>query len=894
MKPEKLILSAWGPYKDRVEVDFTRLKDRGLFLITGPTGAGKTTIFDGITYVLYGSMSGEMREKNSVRSDFAAEDTATYAELWMQHGGKAYHIIRNPEYLRPRRKKGGGGAYTREKERAVLYLPDGSVVEGSTEVNRRIQEILALDYRQFKQVSMIAQGEFARLLGAPPAEKTRIFRELFSTALYDRFAGILKSRSGELYRQVTECRSRMEEDVHMLRAEERGYEELAELTKGNTQGNTQGNTKGNTQGNTQGITLAYDRILANLTGLLQELSRELDRAEKYYTACEKEAAARAERIHMAGQMNEKLHKLRELQRQQKKLADRKEEMELLEDRLRQGRKAAGLMEDHIKAENARQQQASMEQRLREEKQELEVCMGREREWESCCNGKIRDEIREAYGRAAVCEERRGLLKEANRQLMAKQEELGRLQEQYLQQEEAAAVRKKEFEAADQAYKRAAAGIVARQVREGEPCPVCGSLSHPRIAETAEGIPDEKGLQSLRKNYEREQKRLMEIHGRAAACQGEAAACLKRKEELEGQAQESVEELERTPEGVRHILAEMSREDYESAVSRYEALRAQIKEKQDRIRKGEEELRIREETGQRLGAVFAEGCREAGFGSVEAFERAVLPVSEMERMEKACKDYHAQLRAAEELTGHLLQETQGQEEADLEALRKDLKEQQKEKQKALDNLQEKNHRLQEFRRIRASLQEKQRRLEELSRQYGLVKDLDNMASGNNPRRLVFEQYVLAGYFEEILRAANLRLDRMTGGRYELSRLEEVSDGRSKDNLEMRILDYYTGKYRSVRTLSGGEAFKASLSLALGMSDVIQGYSGGIRVDTLFIDEGFGALDSESLEQACQTLMSLAEKDRLIGIISHVPELAEKIQKQIVITRTNTGSRVEVSG
>ena len=166
----------------------------------------------------------------------------------------------------------------------------------------------------------------------------------------------------------------------------------------------------------------------------------------------------------------------------------------------------------------------------------------------------------------------------------------------------------------------------------------------------------------------------------------------------------------------------------------------------------------------------------------------------------------------------------------------------------------------------------------------------MACGNNGKRLVFEQYVLAGYFEEILRAANLRLSKMSGGRYELSRLGEISDGRSKDNLEIQVFDYYTGKYRSVKTLSGGESFKASLALALGMSDVVQGYSGGIRVDTLFIDEGFGAL--ESIEQACQTLLSLVEKDRLIGIISHVPELSEKIEKQIIVSKTKAGSGVRL--
>lgn len=178
------------------------------------------------------------------------------------------------------------------------------------------------------------------------------------------------------------------------------------------------------------------------------------------------------------------------------------------------------------------------------------------------------------------------------------------------------------------------------------------------------------------------------------------------------------------------------------------------------------------------------------------------------------------------------------------------------------------------------------------QYSLYKRLDDAANGNNKKRLVFEQYVLAAYFEEILMAANLRLETMSGGRYRLRRVQEVGDGRSKDSLDMEVMDYYTGKYRSVKTLSGGESFKASLALALGMSDVIQAGSGGIRVETLFVDEGFGSLDGESLEQACETLESLVEKDRLIGLISHVPELSEKISSQIRIYKTNAGSRAEV--
>ena len=216
MKPITLTLCGWGPFRDKQTVDFTKVSEKGIFLITGQTGAGKTTIFDGITYALYGSMSGEIREKNSVRSDFADADTPTYAELTMMHNGLLYQIYRNPEYMRPKKRKNGGQAMTKEREKAVLTLPDGSVMEGSGEVTRKIQEILRLDYRQFKQISMIAQGEFARLLTASPGEKTRIFREIFDTALYDRFASVLRDEANTLYKEVMEYRHRMDEDVRQF------------------------------------------------------------------------------------------------------------------------------------------------------------------------------------------------------------------------------------------------------------------------------------------------------------------------------------------------------------------------------------------------------------------------------------------------------------------------------------------------------------------------------------------------------------------------------------------------------------------------------------------------------------------------------------------------------
>lgn len=871
MKPEKLILSGWGPYKDKIEIDFTGLEDRGLFLITGATGAGKTTIFDAITYALYGNMSGETREKNSVRSDFADGDTATFAELTMQHGGKEYRIVRNPEYMRPKRKRGGKKDYTKEKEHAVLYFPDGSAIEGSSEVNRKIQEILVLDYRQFKQISMIAQGEFARLLTASPAEKTRIFRELFSTSVYDRFAGILKNRSGELYRQVMECKNRMEEDLHMLRTDEkRDGGELLRQEAGEGRN--------------------YAQIIEELEEAAKAARDGLAVAEKKYSACEKEVVALTEAITSAEQMNEKLQKLSALKERQKDLKANKKAVNEMELELKTARTAAALKEDYVNLKNADDLLSAMKEKAKQRRKELDAYREKEKEIRPYYEKK--EGITEAYELMSACGETGRRLKEMNARLEKKQKELCKLREQYVKQEEAAEKRKQEFETADMAYKRAVVGIAARQLRAGEPCPVCGSLTHPHAAAAAKEVPDEEGLRKLQKIYEQERERLMDIHGRTGICQGEETELTTRQKELDGQAREYREQAERIGEGIRQVIEGMSREAYEKILNDYRRMKAQTEEKQSQLAGEEGELEKQEEKKKLLEETFAQKYREAGFRSLKAYEESLRQEKSLEKMEKQIKDYYAELQQQENLISHLKEETKGRQISDVEGLKEQLKEKNARKQQALAALNESNHRQQEMKKVLKSLKDKEKQLTALSREYGIVKDLDNMASGNNARRLVFEQYVLAGYFEEILLAANLRLAKMTDGRYELSRMQEISDGRTKDNLEMQVFDYYTGKYRSVKTLSGGEAFKTSLALALGMSDVVQGYSGGIRVDTLFIDEGFGALDSESLDQACRTLMSLVEKDRLIGIISHVPELSEKIEKQIIITKTNVGSRVKV--
>ncbi len=865
MKPEKLVLSGWGPYKGRIEIDFAGLQDRGLLLITGPTGAGKTTLFDAVTYALYGNMSGEVREKNSVRSDFAEEEMATFVELSMQHGGRKYRIERNPEYMRPKKKKGGKSGFTKEKERARLYLPDGCVVEGVSEVNRKMQEILVLDYRQFKQISMIAQGEFARLLTASPSEKTKIFREIFSTSVYDRFAAILRSRSGELYRQVMEYRHRMEEDVHMLRME--GQEPWPEEEAWN-----------------------FREVLSWLELKEGEYKVRLAEAEKRHGDLDREILRLSEHIAEAEKVNVKLARMEALKKEKDGLKEKKSEIREAEKELKNARQAEALKEPYLHMEHAASLLEDRKDRVRKGKEELGVISGKEKELRPYY--ERREAVREGYRITAGYEESRKGLEEARRALAVKQEELETLQVSYLGQEETAGERKRAYESADLAYKRAVVGIAAKQVREGEPCPVCGSREHPHVAETDSGVPDEESLRKLKKAYEKEQKRLMEIHGAAAACRAQAAACEEQKKAWEGKEKDYGRKKKKLSPTIRSVTEDMKEEVFEELVSEYQRLQARQKEKAKGLEEEEAAFAAQKMKKEELEAAFSCQYKEAGFGSIEKYKKALRRPKEMEELEMKIREFHKKQQELESLLGHLKEETKGKKAEDTSAQKKELETKKQEKQQALKLLNECSHSLRQAKKIEKSLKEREKKHGELLQEYGIVKDLDNMASGNNGKRLVFEQYVLAGYFEEILRAANIRLAKMTGGRYELSRLEEISDGRTKDNLEIRVLDYYTGKYRSVKTLSGGESFKASLALALGMSDVVQSYSGGIRVDTLFIDEGFGALDGESLEQACQTLMSLVEKDRLIGIISHVPELSEKIEKQIVVTKTNLGSNVRI--
>lgn len=884
MRPLYLTISGWGPYKDLVEIDFEKIQKTGLFLITGPTGAGKTTIFDAISYALYGNLSGDMREKGTVRSDFAGADVQTFVKLRMEHGGKVYNIERNPEYMRPKKRKSGGTEYTKEKENAILIYPDGKAVEGIKEVNAKLLDILVLDYNQFKQISMLAQGQFSKLLNASPKEKVAIFREIFGTHIYDRFTVILRSKVRALEEKDKAIKNKLEEALQILadRPDVSDFQEGEQLREWLGRGN-----------------IHYGSVLELLTQWQKVIAQKKKELEGVYEALDAQYQEMSTKEQAAKELNRKFDQLTQVKQNLETLKDRETQMEKERWMLIKAMSAAEVRVKEVALIQAGEQLLKLTQKeallqeelmhLQEENKRLEV-YGE--------HGSFMESYLDVLKKL---EQARDEQKELAAHLDKREELLQKAREEYLLLEQERDNTKKLFEAADKAFKRGMVGIVATTMLEaGQPCPVCGSVEHPHPASKAEDVPTEQQLEELKDKLSKKEAALSEKHRELLAKQME-------KENLSEeftQLSETEKKLLKEKESQERFFCEkqvdklvpletLTLELVRAKQNRLAQMAGLISGKEEEVRRGYESISEAAALQKEKEGEFFAALQEKGFVSSEEYEGNLLSGQRQEEIQNALDAYQRDLAAAKQLNMHLSSELEGKQrldETDLATKSLKAKEERESKRIQIQNM---GSLLDALKETKGAIKDKMETLEQVETEYGYVKDLEALASGKNSASLVFEQYVLAGYFDEILSAANLRFSKMTGGRYEMARMEEVGDARSKDSLEIEVMDYYTGKARPIKTLSGGESFKASLSLALGLSDVIQAMSGGIKVDVLFVDEGFGALDGESLDQACETMQSLVEHNRMIGIISHVQELRERISNQIVVERGNGGSTVKIN-
>ena len=919
MRPIQLTMSAFGPYAGRTVVDFDKLGQNGLYLITGDTGAGKTTIFDAITFALFGEASGENRAPSMMRSKYAAPETPTEVELVFAYGGKRYAVRRNPEYQRPKTR---GTGTTTQLQSAELRYPDGRIVTKRSEVDEAVRAILGVDRNQFSQIAMIAQGDFLKLLLADTRDRQAIFREIFQTGYFMELQEQMRSAYGSLRNEYEQTNASLFQYLDGVTADEDSAL-FADITR--------------IKDRTLPFSDSFDIVRALIELDEQALSQ----------AAQAEAALEAQ----LGSVNAALGRADARERAEEALQAAAEEYEAAcaelteRDEARQKAKA-----EEPRIEGLKTQIHALEAQLpdydaREEKQALLGDKRREQAAAAQKQERATADLAAVTARLADLKAERADLESAGQQreklLAEKQEGEGKLsdlnklkarwneraeterawaaaQQTYRQAQAAAEGAQATYEQMNRAFLDEQAGILAATLQEDAPCPVCGSRHHPSPARLSAAAPFEKDVERAARDAERAKK--------AAASASKAAGELHgRWETQDREARRLTHELlgEEDPDRAMAALARQDRElrqrlrDIAAAVAAEErnlerrtALDTQIPQAEEAqaglvrtIQGAEVALATLVAQIEETGSAVRELSAKLLYGSkAEALQARDHLSGEQRRLESAVAATESQYQAcAQRLSGaqgkvQSLQEqlSQGEpvdkaalcrQQSDLTAQRKTLAD----RQKAL------HARLSGNRGALGHMTEKAAELKALETRLTSLKALSNTVNGNltGKEKIMLETYVQMTYFDRIIARANTRLMVMSGGQYELKRRMEAENRTSKSGLELDVIDHYNGTERSVKTLSGGESFKASLSLALGLSDEIQSTAGGIRLDTMFVDEGFGSLDEESLQQAMKALSALTESNRLVGIISHVAELKDRIDRQIVVKKDKSGgSRVEI--
>lgn len=993
MRPTQLTISAFGPYAGEIKLDMDALGDRGLYLISGDTGAGKTTIFDAITFALYGNASGEARRPKMLRSKYALPDAGTFVEMSFVYNGMEYSVRRNPEYMRAKQR---GEGETKEKPDAELNMPDGRVITGDKAVTQEIETLLGLSREQFSQIAMLAQGSFSRLLSGKTEDRGIIFREIFGTRPYQQFQEKLKEQAKALYGQYADTRKSIEQYTGgVIPGDER--EDLAIRWKEAQKGSLEvmlalleqmitadreeenaldGKMKAireemSALGLKLGKAQSASKVFKDLEAARLILDREAPRLAAAKGNYNKEKEGQAERDILMVTITKMEEAMKSYARYDGLAAGREECLKRI------GRLKANALRNQ-------EEEARWREQLLKEDNELAALKTAGEDYQAAQSA-----IEKLAEYRTRVDSLVGELSEYHRE----RKNLEQAQELYREADETRRRADQVYKSLYQRFLDNQAGILARELVEGSPCPVCGSTVHPAPAGPGQAAggrnpaaggrnpadtfpcayPDcdvtkelvdqaakdseartrtasELSLKagrlagSLETRYTRMRQQIdaevgswkeawrerlnqeedrgdggaagspaarMEqrqhflkvwedmlgelkdqLARQEAAAKKRAAECrarLKHKEELEKARvghQKSLEEAGEKKQQVLKLLIE--------AEEREKGLEEQIKELAGKLPFKDRNQAREELAGKRAAFEAGEKAfREAEKTYLEVSQKAADARSRMEALRAQLQDTEldTELDAGldRELTALGLARQMEELTAAQERARAELDLQEQKKSRI-------HHRLETNRTAYSRILKQKDAMEEIQQQWTWVKSLADTAAGEvgGKEKITFETYVQMAYFERIIARANTRFMVMSGGQYELKRCSE-EDNRGKSGLGLNVVDHYNGTQRSVRTLSGGESFQASLSLALGLSDEIQSAAGGIRLDTMFVDEGFGSLDEDTLNLAMKALGDLAEGRRLVGIISHVTELKERIERQIVVVKEKSGgsrARIQV--
>lgn len=879
MKPIQLVLSAFGPYVERTVIDFSALGEEGLFLIAGDTGAGKTTIFDAISFALYGEASGgkEKRKSKSFHSDYVSDQTETYVELTFRHRGETWWIRRNLEYQRPaKKKKDGMETTTRQAADAQMRNEDtGEEILRMDDVNRRVRELLGLTQDQFTQTVMIAQGDFLKILTASSDDRKKLFRDLFHTNLYVD----LQSRLQEKNRACADEQKALEQVILSAEGKIDPEAEFAERE----------------------ILLSYCGQIQHTDALCALLARLIEQekaAQEQARAQKKEAADQIGALIAAVTEGERINrdfadweskKARlaaltagqgeiDAQRAALAAARRAQQLETDEALMRRTRRdmdaqRAALSEAQAALEQAEKALPEAETRMKEAESrggEIHALLAQAKQMEDCL--PVLGEV----------ERLKAALDTQKRELQRLTEASSRAQGAYT--------------AAQNSYYLSQAGLLARELKAGQPCPVCGSTAHPCPAQITPETVTRQALEQAAKRRETAEKAQSDAATRLAANQAALDEREDRLRALKIGADETRQRLAARIDAAHQAAAERQRA-IDAARSAYQALDKRKTAAQSAVDAAQKQLAALEKDLRAQTEAFEQKRAAHGFEDEASYRLAKRTNADIERLDREIRNYDEQKRTLAAQTHELEDKLSGRQKTDLTALQNrraaalDRQAKAENAEKAMVRkltLHESAER--EIRQANAAIQKKRGKWQIIQELYTCCAGI---AAGNPRAKLTFEAYVQQYYFRFVVAAANKRLTRLTDGMFTLRVMREAANRVSQSGLDLEVLDRSTGQARDVSTLSGGESFLASLALALGLSDAVQSQSGQIRMDAMFIDEGFGSLDENALRSSIDVLLELADGKRLIGIISHVQELEERIDKQIVVTKTPNGSTVRMN-
>ena len=1037
MRPIKLTISAFGPYASKQVIDFEELKGRNIFVISGKTGAGKTTIFDAISYALYGEASGESRETDSLRSHFADDNTETYVELEFELRGERYIVNRVPKQ---KKKKARGEGYTEKSADATLTLPDGKVITKVKNVTDKIIEILGITREQFKQIVMLAQGEFKKLLLADSVEREGIFRKIFNTYDFEKIQAELKDKAANLSKNRTKSKHEMEINLKNIKGEHDivideyvdfplVIEKLKDLLERDNNIYKTLNEEGKEVDNNLQVKNQEKAIIETNNNLLKEkeiitkaleelLSKEDEYKNKSKTIIDGKNAKEVKYIEdKLIETTKKLTKREEdynlslknidslklKQEEANKLLQIEESKECDREKLSVEINNLNKLEEkiieldslnnkvmHLKqsAENSKLQIINNKketEELKKSKEEKELQLKDiatletkkvELESDIKAKNKTLDEVRELF---KVIRSFQNTYIEHNN----KAKEYKEFEVEYKKVKE-------NYEKMDDLYKKEQAGILASKLQENEPCPVCGSTNHPNKATIKENlkIPTKEELKVAKENLDKLEKENLEKINNLTTLNSNKTTYLEQvnnhlsmlsatlnidktfnsetakvvknlgtelksvidklkdellkvidkislKEKIEkelnlitttiNEREHSLIKLEECeknytteltqnitkideykkeiPENITDLktlnnlievktkelniskekLAKLRLEN-ENLAKKLEGENSTSKE----INKSIEELKLEIANNQ---TNFNEAIKEQGFDNIQTYEDAKLQISMVESLEKEVENYNSELKLTKAKQEDIINKTKDIVFMDITTIDEEIRSIQNNKKELESKLRELHAIIVGNKTILKNVENLNIEFKEIEEEYKVLGELADLANGKKAPYISFERYILASYFEDIIEAANIRLEKMTGDRFSLIRKTSKSKGAGQKGLELEIYDNYTDSSRDVSSLSGGESFKASLSLALGLSDIVQSNAGGVSLDTMFVDEGFGTLDPQSLDNAIDSLLELQRGGRLVGIISHVEELKERIDAKLEVTSTSKGSKVE---